>query len=99
MNIFTLVMRINRIYAYIQYMKTRLNLTIDVSLMEGIKAYAIRKNTSVSELVEDFFKSIGRQTRRKNVLDLVKKLPEPTFKVGDDLKRAYYEIKAEKYGF
>lgn len=99
MNIFTPGIRINEIYAYIRCMKTRLNLTIDDSLMEGIKAYAVRKNTSVSELVEDFFKSIGRQTKRKNVLDLVKKLPEPTFKVDVDLKRAYYEIKAEKYGF
>ena len=78
-------------------MKTRLNLTIDDSQIEDIKAYAIRKNISVSNLVQDFFKSISRQTKRKSVLDLVKELPEPAFKVDDDLKRFYYENKAGNY--
>lgn len=45
-------------------MKTRLNLTIDQSLLESMKAYAANKNTSVSELVETCFKKIARPAKR-----------------------------------
>lgn len=80
-------------------MKTRLNLTIDNNILNSAKAYAASKNTSVSELVEEYFKSIRRPTKRKTILDLVHELPAPKIDVSGDLKKQYYEAQASKHGF
>lgn len=80
-------------------MKTRLNLTIDNSVLEGIKAYTSGKHISISELVENYFKSIARPAKRKSVLELVEKLPKPKVNTAGDLKDRYYKAKAGKYGF
>ncbi|WP_240768660.1 DUF6364 family protein [Olivibacter sp. XZL3] len=37
-------------------MKAKLNLTIDKQLLTEVKAYAAQKHSSVSELVEGYFK-------------------------------------------
>lgn len=92
-------MRIIKIYAYIHIMKARLNLTIDEQILNGVKAYAASKNTSISELVEDFFKSLRRPAKRKTIIDLVEDLPASKLNVHGDLKKKYYEAKSEKYGF
>lgn len=92
-------MRINKKYANIWFMKTRLNLTIDEQLMDGIKAYAASRHTSVSELVENYFRSIGRPAKRKTVLDILEKLPTPKQTVGQNYKEGYYKAKSGKYGF
>lgn len=80
-------------------MKTRLNLTIDQSLLDRMKAYAASKNTSVSELVESYFRSISRPSRKKNILHLVDKLNAPVIDPESNLKEQYYEQQKEKYGF
>jgi hypothetical protein len=81
-------------------MKTRLNLTIDQGILNGVKAYAASKNTSVSELVEGYFKSIvQRPSKRKTIIDLVEELPTPKIDVSGDLKKKYYESQSEKHGF
>lgn len=80
-------------------MKTRLNLTIDQGILNGVKAYAASKNTSLSELVEEYFKSIHRPSKRKTIIDLVEELPAPKIDVSGDLKKRYYESQAGKYGF
>lgn len=80
-------------------MKTRLNLTIDESILNGVKAYAASRNTSVSELVEEYFKSIHRPSKRKTIIDLVDKLPAPKIDLSGDLKKQYYESQSGKYGF
>lgn len=80
-------------------MKTRLNLTIDEALLENIKAYASKKNTSVSELVETYFKSITRPVKKKNIIDLVEKLDKPAISQQLDLKELYYQDQSKKYGF
>ncbi len=80
------------------FMKARLNLTIDNSLLETIKAYAQKQQTSVSDLVENYFKTITKPTNRKNVIDLIEKLEKPSIKNDADLKELYYQEKSKKYG-
>ena len=97
-------MRIICNYAYIALykhsdMKVRLNLTIEGNLLDRVKRYADSKQTSVSELVEDYFKNITKAPRRQNVIDLIEKLGKPSLDTKRDLKKAYYEDQATKYGF
>lgn len=80
-------------------MKTRLNLTIDQALLESMKAYAANKHTSVSELVETYFKRVSRPAKRKNILHLVDKLNSPVIDPKADLKKLFYQEQSEKYGF
>ncbi|WEK37185.1 MAG: DUF6364 family protein [Candidatus Pseudobacter hemicellulosilyticus] len=80
-------------------MKTRLNLTIDQALLESMKAYAANKHTSVSELVETYFKRISRPAKRKNILHLVDQLKAPATDPKADLKELFYQEQSEKYGF
>ena len=58
-------------------MKERLNLTIDGSLLEAMKAYAAGKGMSVSELVESYFRQVTRPAERPNILDMVDRLEAP----------------------
>ncbi|HEX9512843.1 MAG TPA: DUF6364 family protein [Puia sp.] len=58
-------------------MKERLNLTIDGELLDAMKVYAASKQMSVSELVENYFRSVTRPVQRKNILDLVDELEKP----------------------
>ena len=96
-------MRANSIYAYfcsvlaINTMKARLNLTIEQSLLEEVKLYATRKNTSVSELVEEYFKVIT-QTKKQSLVDLLRSLPKPDIDENFDWKEEYYTGKMKKYG-
>ena len=92
-------MRIINIYAYLRSMKTRLNLTIDNDLLLTIKSIAHKKQTSVSELVEEYFKVIARPSRRKNILQLVDTLPDTKIDKEADLKDLYYKSQSEKHGF
>ena len=80
-------------------MKARLNLTIDNSLLEKIKQFAASKQISVSELVEEYFKSVAKSKSRKNIIDLVEKLPRPDISSNQDLKKDFYEEQSKKYGF
>lgn len=96
-------MRINSFYTYfcsvlaINTMKARLNLTIDQSLLEDVKQYATLKNTSVSELVEEYFKVII-QPKKKSFIELIKELPKPKIDENFDWKEEYYKDKMKKYG-
>ena len=96
-------MRINSFYTYfcsvlaINTMKARLNITIDQSLLEDVKQYATLKNTSVSELVEEYFKVII-QPKKKSFVELIKELPKPKIDENFDWKEEYYKDKMKKYG-
>lgn len=92
-------MRINLKYAYISLMKARLNLTIEETMLERMKAYAASKGVSISELVEEYFSSVTRPGRKKDIVSLVEKLPRPSIDTKGDLKEQYYESQAGKYGF
>ena len=96
-------MRINSFYTYfcsllaINTMKARLNLTIDQSLLEDVKQYATLKNTSVSELVEEYFKVIIKP-KKKSFVELIKELPKPKIDENFDWKEEYDKDKMKKYG-
>ncbi|HEY4336415.1 MAG TPA: DUF6364 family protein [Puia sp.] len=80
-------------------MKERLNLTIDGELLNAMKAYAAKKDMSVSELVESYFRQVTKPVERKNIRDLVRGLRKPAICDELDLKKLYYEEQAAKYGF
>lgn len=80
-------------------MKNRLNITIDESLIEQAKRYAERHSISLSQLVEDYFKSLTRPARKKNILDVVRDLPTPKTNIMDTGREAYYNQQKKKYGF
>lgn len=80
-------------------MKSRLNLTIEENLLESVKNYAVKQQSSVSELVETYFKSVTKPSKRKNILQLVEKLEKPSFTIEGKPSDAYYKENAKKYGF
>jgi hypothetical protein len=80
-------------------MKARLNLTIDDSLLENVKSYAVKQQRSVSDLVEGYFKSVTKPSKRKTILHLVEKLDKPVIAGEADLKDLYFKENAKKYGF
>lgn len=80
-------------------MKSRLNLTIDDKLLEEAKVYAASKQTSLSELFENYLRTLSRPAKRKSVLDILEKLEKPRVEGNIDLKDQYYKDRAEKYGF
>jgi uncharacterized protein DUF6364 len=80
-------------------MKERLNLTIDGELLNAMKAYAAKKQVSVSELVEGYFRTLTKPVQRKSILDLVDQLKKPAISDKADLKGLYYKEQGEKYGF
>ncbi len=80
-------------------MKSRLNITVDDVLIERARRYAVRHQASLSQLVEQYFKSLTRPARKKNILDLMKELPKPKITVEGDLKAEYYRQQKKKYGF
>ena len=80
-------------------MKARLNLTIDEHLLQSVKKIAEKNDTSVSELVESFFKRLSKPVRQKNVIDIIEKLTPPAISADADLKELYYKEQSKKYGF
>ena len=80
-------------------MKSRLNLTIDNELLLIIKSLANKRQTSISELVEEYFKVIAKPAKRKNIIDLVESLPTPKIDNEADLKDLFYQTQSQKYGF
>jgi hypothetical protein len=82
-------------------MKTRLNITIEESLLDKIKAYAAKQNSSVSQLVEEYFKSITKKPKRKSLLDIIEELPKSKldFPENFDFTNEYYQAKEKDHGF
>ncbi|PSL19218.1 DUF6364 family protein [Dyadobacter jiangsuensis] len=81
-------------------MKTRLNITIEETVLAYIKSYAAARQTSVSQIVEDHLKSIVQVAEQKrNILEVIDEMDAPTGVSADqDLVKAYYEARGEKYG-
>jgi hypothetical protein len=80
-------------------MKVRINLTIEDHLLSRIKRYAASRKTSVSGLVEDYFKKLSKSSKRKTIIELVEKLNTPGIDLKKDLKKDIYREQAKKYGF
>jgi hypothetical protein len=75
------------------------NLSIEKDLVIQIKAYAEKHKTSVSDLVEEYFSKIVKTPKTASVIDRIERLPKPDIEANIDLKDAYYQEKAGKYGF
>jgi len=81
-------------------MKTRLNITIENSILMQAKDYAASKQLSISQMVEDYLKVVIKPSQKKNILDLVDELEVPENLTPEaDLKKLFYEEQSEKYGF
>lgn len=80
-------------------MKARLNITVDEHLLNNAKNYAAKNATSLSQLIELYFESLTRPTRKKNIIQLIEELPKPKIDPNLDLNKSYYEDQKEKYGF
>lgn len=84
-------------------MKKRLNITIDEKLLEKIKQYAAKEETSISSLVEKHFeKLVSRKTGLPEGMSLVEymqSLPKFDFPEDFDYKEEYYKAKAKKWGY
>ncbi|MEH6304599.1 DUF6364 family protein [Olivibacter sp. CPCC 100613] len=81
-------------------MKAKLNLTIDEQLLAQVKAYAAQKHSSVSELVESYFRTfIVKKPSGKGIVQLIENLPKPEIQDQADLAKDYFEDNADKYGF
>jgi hypothetical protein len=83
----------------IHCMKNRLNITIKDTLLEQTKKYASKHNTSVSQLVEQYFMRLTRPAAKKNILQVLQDLPKSRVKKDGDLKAKYYQEQKKKYGF
>jgi len=82
-------------------MKTRLNITIEETLLKRVKSYAIKKQISVSGLIENYLETVVRiSPKRTNLLDMIDKL-EPNQKIVTESneKASFYESQKDKYGF
>ena len=80
-------------------MKARLNITIEEDVLNKAKVYAEKKGSSVSQLVEEYFKYVTAKPKKKSIIDLIESLPKPDIDPNLDLKKAYYEENRKKYGF
>ncbi|QKJ29683.1 hypothetical protein HQ865_07915 [Mucilaginibacter mali] len=81
------------------FMKARLNLTIDEAILANIKSYAESKKISISALVENHFKNISKPVKHKNIVEYMNEMQAPDIELPVDLKKAFYEDQAKKYGF
>ncbi len=80
-------------------MKTHVNLSIEKDLVKQIKAYAEKKQTSVSDLVEEYFSKVVRPVKKSNIISLIEGLEKPKIEENIDLKKDFYEQQSSKYGF
>lgn len=91
-------MRMIWLYTYICIMKAKLNLTIEQDILDQMKQYALRQKTSISEIVEDYFRVITMPKKKESFVELVRSLKKPDIPDDLDLKKEYYEAKGKKYG-
>ncbi len=80
-------------------MKTRVNITIEESVLQKVKEYTAKQQTSLSQLIESYLENVVKTKRKKkSILELVDELPKPKLKE-TDLKTSYYEAQKNKHGF
>ena len=80
-------------------MKTHINLSIEKDLVSKMKAYAEKRKTSVSDLVEEYFTRVVNPAKKSNIIEMIESLEKPAIDEKLDLKKAYYEERGDKYGF
>lgn len=81
-------------------MDTKLTLSIDKEIIEEAKKYARKRNTSLSNLIENYLVSVTRtgKSQGNEITPLVKSL-SGVLKLGkiEDQKKAYTEFLVNKY--
>ena len=84
-------------------MKKRLNITIEEDLLEKIKEYAETKDRSVSDLVQDHFRTLLKPPATlpngMTLVEYMKSLPKFEFPENFEYKEEYYRAKAKKWGY
>lgn len=71
-------------------MKTHLNLYIDKELLKQVKAYAKKRQISVSHLVEEYLSRTVKSAEIPKVIHLIEGLEKPNI-VDGNLKKAFHE--------
>jgi hypothetical protein len=81
-------------------MKTRLNITIEDTVLAYIKSYAAARQISVSQIIEEHLKSIAESSAQKrNIIEVVDEMDAPIdLDPNQDLVKAYHKARSEKYG-
>lgn len=79
-------------------MKARLSLSIDKDILKEVKKLSAKKNMSVSEMVENYFKIITKP-KRKLLTEILDELPKPNLPEDFDWKEEYIKDKMKKYGY
>ncbi len=80
-------------------MKARLNITIEENLLSNVKIYASKQHTSISELVENYFTTLTKTAKKKNIIKLIEDMKAPAIENNADLKELFYNDQSKKYGF
>jgi len=84
-------------------MKARLNITINDALLDEVKVYAAKHDSSVSQLIENYLEKLVHKGKKPSLLDVLKSLPKSDIEVDYpedfDFKKEYYEDRKKKYGF
>lgn len=79
-------------------MKTKVNLTIEKSVLAKAKEYAADVNESLSGLVENYLKGLEKK-KKESFLDFVDNLDVPNLRSEINYKEDYHKGKSKKYGF
>lgn len=78
-------------------MKTKLNITIEDGLLERAKVYALKKQVSLSSLIEEYLKTVVYVSPiQKNMLDRLH--PDPKIIAESHQKTSFYEGQKRKQG-
>ena len=79
-------------------MNTKLTLKLDKTVIENAKRYSLQRKVSLSELVENYFRSLTEYSEEKNYSSVVKEL-SGVISLGseEDLKKDYTDYLMEKY--
>lgn len=60
-------------------MKTRLNITIEDTVLAYIKSYAAARQISVSQIIEEHLRSIAESAgQKRNILEVMDRMATPT---------------------
>jgi len=72
-------------------MKTRLNLTIEESLLQRIKSYSRLKQTSISEIVEKYFSQLTEVSSKPSIFEFMKEIEPSSYPKDFDFKKDFFQ--------
>ncbi|HOP63683.1 MAG TPA: DUF6364 family protein [Spirochaetota bacterium] len=79
-------------------MNTKLTLKLDKTVIENAKKYSLQRKVSLSELVENYFRSLTEYNEEQNYSSVVRELSGIiSIDNTDDLKKEYTDYLVEKY--